>query len=160
YVPIPKEWHYFDAGLGVFMVVGAIVLGIALLKRPSQGQPLPERGWRRRLAIFGEDLAGIGHSRYLPMAFVQSLPYLLIQGIPIWALFQLYEFDLPLRAAFGLMLILRLSSIVPQAPAGLGLFQFLTARFLERVYDIDPSDAARFSLVLWAAVKLPIFAAG
>jgi hypothetical protein len=58
------------------------------------------------------------------------------------------------------MLILRLSSIVPQAPANLGFFQILTKQFLERAYNVDPSEAARFSLILWAVVKLMPLLAG
>ena len=63
-------------------------------------------------------------------------------------------------AAFALMLILRLSSIVPQAPANLGLFQILTKEFLVHAYDVDPSDAGRFSLILWGVVKVMPLVAG
>ena len=106
-----------------------------------------------------DDLALIGHSRYLYFALLQSVPYLLLQAIPIWAAFQAYGFDLGFGAALALMLILRLSSIVPQAPANLGLFQILTKEFLERAYNVDSSEAARFSLVLWGVVKvMPLFA--
>jgi hypothetical protein len=90
-----------------------------------------------------DDLAQIGHSRYLYLALLQSLPYLLLQVIPIWAAFQAYGFDLGLGAALALMLILRLASIIPQAPVNVGLFQILTKQFLERAYDVDPSEAAR-----------------
>jgi hypothetical protein len=58
------------------------------------------------------------------------------------------------------MLILRLAAAVPQAPATLGLFQLLTKEFLERGFDIPPGEAARFSLVLWGAIKLPLLIAG
>ena len=80
--------------------------------------------------------------------------------IPIWAAFQAYGFDLGFGAALALMLILRLSSIVPQAPANLGLFQILTKQFLERAYNVDSSEAARFSLVLWGVVKITPLIAG
>ena len=84
----------------------------------------------------------------------------MLQVIPIWAAFQAYGFDLGLGAAFALMLILRLSSVVPQAPANLGLFQILTKEFLVHAYDVDPSDAGRFSLILWCVVKVVPLVAG
>ena len=107
-----------------------------------------------------DDLARIGHSRYLYFALLQSVPYLLLQVIPIWAAFRAYGFDLGIGAALALMLILRLSSIVPQAPVNLGLFQILTKQFLERAYDVDSSEAARFSLVLWGIAKFVPLIAG
>ena len=136
------------------------MLGLALFRPRPPRSALGGVGWRHHLAVLMDDLALIGHSRYLYFALLQSVPYLLLQVIPIWAAFQAYGFDLGLGAACALMLILRLSSVVPQAPANLGLFQILTKQFLERAYDIDSSEAARFSLVLWCVIKVMPLIAG
>jgi uncharacterized membrane protein YbhN (UPF0104 family) len=56
--------------------------------------------------------------------------------------------------------VLRLASTVPQAPASLGLFQYVTKEVLERAFGFDSPEAARFSLVLWGVIKLPALAAG
>jgi len=147
--------------LGAIVLGGVVVLGIAFLRRDKSSKAvLPPSGWRRHLAVLFKDLALIGHSRYLPFSFLQSLPYLLLQVIPIWAAFHGYGFDLGLRAAFVLMVVLRLGSVVPQAPGNLGLFQFLTKECLERVFNVVPAEAARFSLVLWGIVTLPLLIAG
>ena len=160
YVELPKQLGYVNDGLGLFVLGGAVILGLALFRPRPPRSALGGRGWRHHLAVLMDDMALIGHSRYLYMALFQSVPYLLLQVIPIWAAFQAYGFDLGLGAAFALMLILRLSSIVPQAPANLGLFQILTKEFLERAYNVDPSEAARFSLVLWGVVKVMPLIAG
>ena len=160
YVELPKQLSYVNDGLGLFVLGGAVLLGLALFTRRPARSERQLTGWRYHLAVLMDDLALIGHSRYLYFALLQSLPYLLLQVIPIWAAFQAYGFDLGLGAAFALMLILRLSSIVPQAPANLGLFQILTKQFLEHAYDVDSSEAARFSLVLWAVVKIVPLLAG
>jgi uncharacterized membrane protein YbhN (UPF0104 family) len=160
YVELPKQLGYLNDGLGLFVLGGAVILALALFRpRPPQSA-LHRRGWGHHLTVLMDDLAQIGHSRYLYLALLQSVPYLLLQAIPIWAAFQAYGFDLGLSAALALMLILRLSSIVPQAPANLGFFQILTKQFLERAYNVDPSEAARFSLILWAVVKLMPLLAG
>jgi glycosyltransferase 2 family protein len=97
---------------------------------------------------------------------LQSLPYLLLQVIPIYAALQAYPFNLSDRfdptigVAFALMVILRLGSVVPQAPGNLGLFQFLTKEALERIFNVVPAEAARFSLVLWGTVTIPLLVAG
>jgi uncharacterized membrane protein YbhN (UPF0104 family) len=160
YVELPKELGYLNDGLGLFVLGGAVILALALFRPRPPRSALHRQGWGHHLTVLMDDLAQIGHSRYLYFALLQSVPYLLLQVIPIWAAFQAYGFDLGIGAAFALMLILRLSSIVPQAPANLGLFQILTKQFLERAYNVDSSEAARFSLVLWCVVKVAPLIAG
>jgi glycosyltransferase 2 family protein len=166
FVPLPKQFHYLTDGawvLGLVVLGGAVLLGIAMFLRGQNGGqpvPLPARGWRRHLSVLLKDLGLIGHSRYLSLAFLQSLPYLLLQVIPIWAAFKGYGFDLGLTEAFALMVFLRLGSVVPQAPGNLGLFQFLTKEVLEKVFNVVPDESARFSLVLWGVVTLPLLIGG
>jgi len=160
YVELPKELGYLNDGLGLFVLGGAVVRALALFRPRPPRSALHRQGWGHHLTVLMDDMAQIGHSRYLYFALLQSLPYLLLQVIPIWAAFQAYGFDLGIGAAFALMLILRLSSIVPQAPANLGLFQILTKQFLERAYNVDSSEAARFSLVLWCVIKVMPLIAG
>ena len=101
------------------------------------------------------DLGLIGHSRYLYFALLLSIPYLLLQTIPVWASFKGYGFDLGLTEAFALMVFLRLGGIVPQAPGNVGLFQILTKQVLVLVFNVVADESARFSLVLWGIVTLP-----
>jgi glycosyltransferase 2 family protein len=162
-VHFPRQFRFLIDGawvLGAIVLGGAVVLAIAFLRRDKASKVLPASGWKRHLAVLFQDLALIGHSRYLPLSFLQSIPYLLLQVIPIWAAFNAYGFNLGLREAFILMVVLRLGSVVPQAPGNLGLFQFLTKECLERVFNIVPADAARFSLVLWGMVTIPLLVAG
>ena len=116
YVELPKKLGYVNDGLGCIVLGGAVILALALFRPRPPRSALDRPGWRHHLAVLMDDLAQIGHSRYLYFALLQSVPYLLLQVIPIWAAFQAYGLDLGLGAAFALMLILRLSSIVPQAP--------------------------------------------
>jgi len=59
-----------------------------------------------------------------------------------YAAMQAYEFDrspafIPsISIAFTLMVVLRLGSVVPQAPGNLGLFQFLTMEALQRMFHV------------------------
>jgi len=151
-----------DAGYGLaFLVLGlGAVLSIGLFLRPKAPPALVREGWHRRFAILRADLAIMGHSRYLILALLQSLPYLLLQVIPIWASARGFGLDLSLSAAFVVMVIVRLGTSVPSAPGNLGLFQFLTKEILERVFYIPGPEAARFSLVLWGIVTLPLLVAG
>jgi hypothetical protein len=49
---------------------------------------------------------------------------------------------------------------VPQAPGNIGMFQFLSGEALVKIFNVVPDEAARFSLVLWGIVTLPLIAAG
>ena len=161
-VLFPQHLRYLvDGGyaLGFIVIGAAAVLAFAMFHRRRQGAM--GNPWQRHVRVLVDDLTLIGHSRYLYFAFVQSLPYLLLQVIPIYASFKGYGFDeLSVGAAFALMVILRLGSIVPQAPGNLGLFQLLAKESLERIFNYAPADAARFSLVLWGIVTLPLLAGG
>jgi uncharacterized membrane protein YbhN (UPF0104 family) len=160
YVELPRKLGYVNDGLGLSVLAGAVILGLALFRPRPPRSALRRHGWRHHLAVLMDDLALIGHSRYLYFALLQSVPYLLLQVIPIWAGFEAYGLDLGVGAAFALMLILRLASVIPQAPLSLGLFQILTKEFLVRAYAVDPSDAGNFSVVLWCVVKVMPMIAG
>jgi uncharacterized membrane protein YbhN (UPF0104 family) len=166
-VPLPKHLHYLADGgwiLASIVLGGTLLLGVAMFRRGNGTAPRPDpgarTGWRGQLSVLLEDLGLIGHSRYLYFALLQSLPYLLLQTIPIWASFKGYGFDLGLLEAFALMVFLRMGSVVPQAPGNLGLFQFLTKEVLEKIFNVVPDEAARFSLVLWGIVTLPLLIGG
>jgi glycosyltransferase 2 family protein len=162
-VLFPTHLRYLvDSGyvLAIVVVLGAALLGLAMFHRYKTNGAL-NKPWQRHARILVDDLSLIGHSRYLYFAFVQSLPYLLLQVIPIYGSFKGYGFDeLSIGAAFTLMVILRLGSVVPQAPGNIGLFQFLTKESLEKIFNVVPAEAARFSLVLWGIVTLPLLVGG
>jgi uncharacterized protein (TIRG00374 family) len=162
-VRLPHHMRWLvDGGyaLGTFVLSGALLLALAVFLRQKTRALLSGEGWQRHLRVLIDDLNLIGHSRYLYFAFLQSLPYLLLQVIPIYAAMQAYGFELSIGVAFALMVILRFGSVVPQAPGNLGLFQLLTREALERIFNVVPAEAARFSLVLWGTVTIPLLIAG
>ena len=161
--PIPHALRYLvDGGYvlgGAVLVVGVFV-AIAMFLPHRTHAMLAGTGWQKQFRVLMDDLELMGHSRSLVMSFLQSLPYLLIMVIPIYASFRGYGFDLPLVAAFALMVILRLGTVVPQAPGNLGLFQFLVKESLVKIFNVVPDEAARFSLLLWGIVTMPLLIAG
>jgi glycosyltransferase 2 family protein len=162
-VRLPHHMRWLvDSGyiLGMVVLAGSALLALAVFLRQQTRGLLSGDGWQRHLRVLIDDLNLIGHSRYLYFAFLQSLPYLLLQVIPIYASFQAYGFDLSIGVAFALMVILRLGSVVPQAPGNLGLFQFLTKEALQHMFNVPRDEAARFSLVLWGTVTIPLLVAG
>ena len=171
FIHLPRQLRFLTDGawfLGLLVLGGAALLGFAMF-RPARHKVRPltppvetlkHGGWRGHLSVLLQDLGLIGHSRYLYWSLLLSIPYLLLQTIPVWASFRGYGFELGLAEAFFLMVILRLGGVVPQAPGNLGVFQFLTKEVVERVFNFVPDESARFSLVLWAVVTLPLLISG
>jgi glycosyltransferase 2 family protein len=159
-VHVPRNIELAADGLGAFVLAGVVVLGLALFRPRLKHERMPEGGWRKRWFILQEDLALIGHSWYLWAALLATIPYLLLQVVPVYILFGEYHFDLSFGTALALMMLIRLAAALPQAPATLGLFQLLTREFLELGFGISPNESARFSLVLWAMIKIPILISG
>lgn len=159
-VHVPRNLAIAADSLGVLVLGGAVVIGLALFRPRMRHENIPPSGWRRRWFILQEDLALIGHSWYLWAALLTSAVYLLLQVVPVYILFREYEFDLSIFTAVALTMLLRLAATLPQAPATLGLFQLVTREFLEFGFGIPPDAAARYSLVLWAMVKIPNLVGG
>jgi len=164
YTVFPHSLRYLVDGayvLGITVLILALVLGVIMFRRHKTRVALAgETGWRRQLHVLIDDLEIIGHSRSLGTSFLQSLPYLLLQTIPVYGALRGYGFDLSIEVAFVLMVVLRLSTVVPQAPGNLGLFQIVVRETLVKVYNVVPAEAARFSLVLWGIMTLPLLIGG
>jgi glycosyltransferase 2 family protein len=161
--PFPHDLRYLvDGGYalgGAVMVVG-IFIAIAMFLPHKTHEALRGTRWQKQFQVFMDDLELMGHSRSLITSFFLSLPYLLLMIIPIFASMRGYGFDLSWGVAFVLMVVLRLGTIVPQAPGNLGLFQVLVKVSLEKIFNVVPEEAARFSLILWAVVTLPLLVGG
>ena len=163
FLPLPSDMHYVVSGayaLGAAVLLVSVILSILLFRKHAEPRSEPVTKWQRQWRTLGDDLEIIGHSRSLLSSLFLGLPYLLLQVVPIYAGLRAYGFDLPLGAAFALMVILRLGSILPQAPGNIGVFQVLTRETLVKIFDVVPDEAARFSLLLWALVTLPLLIGG
>lgn len=147
-------------------ILASIVLGLAgilllaMLQKNWALRNLSTKGWQKILRVLIEDLNLIGFSRYVVFAALASLPYLLMQIMPIWAVMKAYGLeDTRIEIAAVMMVVLRLSSVVPQAPGNIGLFNAAAVMALE-MFNYDPAFSKRFSLVLWAVVTLPLLIGG
>ena len=148
--------------LGVFVIFGAVAVAIAMFyKQQAHAAFSSESKLHRHIRILIEDLHLIGHSRYLYFAILMTLPYLLTQIVPIYAMMLAY--DMP-ETSWGIaavvMIVLRLGSAIPQAPGNVGAFQYLAVIILSRVFGYDQKFSKEFSLLLWAVVTLPLLIVG
>ncbi len=157
---LPKAFVEGGSVLAIVVLIGAAVLFVAMLQKNRALRTLKNEGWQQHVRVLIEDLNLIGFSKYLAYSALMSLPYLLMQAVPIWAMMHAYELeDTSPSIAIVMMVLLRLSSAVPQAPGNLGAFQAIAAVALT-MFGYDRALAKRFSLVLWGVVTLPLLVTG
>ncbi len=145
--------------LGVVIVLASLVLGYGMYAREQSITlffDISIPAWFNTLI---EDLHLIGHSRFLYYAFFVSGLYLIAQVAPIYAVVRAYNLHVPFVTSFTMMVLLRLSAVVPQAPGNLGSFQWVAARTL-MLFGVLQAHAYRFSIVLWSILTLPLIAVG
>lgn len=146
--------------LAILILVCAALLAVAMYWREQTLDALLDARMFSWAHVFIKDLHLIGHSRFLYFSAAVSVPYLLIQIVPIYAVMQAYGFDGVTWAQAGsLMVLLRLGSVVPQAPGNVGLFQVLSTLGLT-LFGVPRAMARRFTLILWAVVTLPLMIVG
>lgn len=159
FVELPELYITLGKVLAAVVVLGGALLAAAMFAKQQTRTAFQNHRWLNKLTILLEDLHIIGHSPYLYLSAAASLPYLLLQVLPIYALAQGYGIDLSLGKGFALMVILRLATAVPQMPGNLGTFQ-AAAVFGLVLFGVDSSLAKRFSFVMWAVITMPLLIVG
>ena len=145
--------------LMVIIAISGLLLGYAMYAKKQSLDLMFGMVWPRWFNTLIDDLHLIGHSRYLYLSFLVSGMYMLVQITPIYALVRASSLNVPWMASFTMMVLLRLTSIVPQAPGNLGSFQWVASRSLI-MFGLVAPHAKRFSLILWAVVTLPLILIG
>ena len=144
---LPKEIVQGGSALTLLVLIAAAVLFVVMMQKRWVLRKLSPAGWQKHLRVLIEDLNLIGFSKYLIYSAMSSLPYLLMQIVPVYATMRAYDLeDTRLSHAAAITIILRLGSVVPQAPGNLGLFQASAALGLT-LFGYDTALAKRFSLV-------------
>jgi uncharacterized membrane protein YbhN (UPF0104 family) len=106
--------------LGVTIVIAGVLIGYAMYARKQSLDLLFGLTWPRWFNTLIEDLHLIGHSRYLYFSFFLSGAFIFAQILPIYALVLANGLAVPWTASLIMMVLLRLSSVVPQAPGNIG----------------------------------------
>ncbi len=140
----------------LLVAVGGVVLAaVNWRRRNAEGSPAPSGWWSVLLA----DLRLMGRSRFFYLAFLLSLPYLLLQALPVYLLMKAYRLDLSIWAALIVVLMQRLGTALPQAPGNVGVLQLMTKQGLA-LFGVDETTAAGFATLAWIVITAPLLAAG
>lgn len=168
-----------DSGifLAALLLVCAILLAVAMFWKEQALDAVLGARWLGWVHVLIKDLHLIGHSRFLYYAFFLSLPFLLLQVFPIYAVMHAYDGlnHLPVVAALTVAIMLRFNSVLPQAPGNVGTFPAAAIiglrPFRRLVTSLPPvprlvrrrafeTMAQNFSIILLAVLTIPLLVVG
>jgi hypothetical protein len=131
-----------------------------IIQRRQQAHAvISESKWSATLRHVIDGLHLMGNPRTLGATTAISLLYMVCQFASLWALMKAYEMDLSFWSAAGVVTIIRLWTVVPSAPANLGLLNAACFAAL-RGLDVEPAVAQTFSIIMFAAWTLPLVVCG
>jgi hypothetical protein len=156
---IPKDLIILVQVLGALIALSASALvWLASTKRQAYAIDGESR-WSSTLRHVTEGLQLMGNPRTLGVTSLISLLYLLLQVLVVYALMKSYGLDLSFWVAAGVLAIIRVATVVPNAPGNVGLMNVACVLAL-RLFDVETNDAKTFSFILLGAQSLPLLLAG
>jgi uncharacterized protein (TIRG00374 family) len=168
FVSLPADLIEVGHVLGaVLLAITGAFLWIILRKKIEleSGRPQPASSSgivSRLLSLMARLVLGlhqIGTSRLLCFAALLSPAMLVCQALAFWFMMRACGIHLPLVAGVVVMLIVRLGTIIPNAPANVGSFQFFAVLALG-LFAVPKTTAAGFSIVIFVALTVPLWTLG
>lgn len=158
---------YSLAILGVVGFLMAVVLLIFMALNPKQtgsafewvNQRLAPKRFREQLTQFShrflEGLGALRSPRDLFMVLATSVLIWLLETVKYWYLMQAFPFEVSFFALMLMNGVVNLATTLPSAPGYIGTFDAPGIAVLS-AYGVDHAVAAGYTLVLHAALWLPI----
>ncbi len=154
--------RWLEGAASVLMLIlaglSAFVLWAVLHKSRAQEAVRGSR-WGNWLRHVVDGVHDMGRSRSFILAFVLSGLHLALQVIPLWALMHGFQLNRTPWEAAAVLMVLRLGTVVPQAPGNVGSFQALVLVGLSAL-GIDRDTATGFATLLFFVITVPLWMAG
>jgi uncharacterized membrane protein YbhN (UPF0104 family) len=143
-----------------FGLIGAIavIVFISLWKHHAHRLAARSR-WVKHLAVIIDGLHAMGNVKTIAATLGLSLLYLLLQILSVYCLMLAYDLGLGFWAASAVLIITRLGTAIPNAPGNVGLYQAVAVLALG-LFNVDPTHAKVFSLVLFVVLTMPLLIGG
>jgi len=156
---VPKDLVILVQVLGALIILSAgALLWIVSTRREAHAVDSESR-WASTLRHVVEGLQLMGNLRTLGATSLISLLYLFLQVFTVYALMKSYLLDLSFWVAAGVLAIIRVATVVPNAPGNVGLLNVACVVAL-RLFDVETDVAKTFSFILLAAQALPLLLGG
>ena len=163
---IPSETVETTVTLASLAFFVAMVVFFALAARPKLAYALAERvfgvlpeGIRPKLldftARFLDGLESLRSFRNVIMIFATSIIIWLLETLKYWFVMHAFDFSVSFFALMLMNGVVNLATTLPSAPGYVGTFDEPGIEIL-KLYGVNPNVAGAYTLVLHAALWLPI----
>ncbi|HXB70340.1 MAG TPA: lysylphosphatidylglycerol synthase transmembrane domain-containing protein [Candidatus Acidoferrales bacterium] len=156
---LEEKLNLFAWSVAAAVLLASAALCWIVLRKHQAHAGLIESRWAATLRHIVEGLKLMGSLRTLGLTSIISLFYLALQVLFVFALMKAYGFDLSFWVAGGILTIVRMSTVVPNAPGNLGLVNFAVVVAL-RLFEVETNDAKTFSLIYYAVQTFPLLVGG
>jgi uncharacterized protein (TIRG00374 family) len=158
-VTVPR--YLLDGALVLALVVGILlfILAAAVFHKQHAHAAARRSRWAEGLRHVVEGLHAMGRAPSFWWAGVLSALYLAAQLMPVWAVARCLNLAVPVLELAVVLVVVRVGTVLPQAPSNVGGFQFFTVVGLG-LFGVDKATAAGFATVLFLAVTIPLWVAG
>ena len=144
---------------GAILILCALTLLWIGRRKQDTHVVLGESRWTATLRHVVEGLYLMDNRRTLGLTTLVSIGFIAVQVLTIWALMKAYGLDLSFWAAGGILALLRIGTVVPNAPGDVGVVQVATVMAMG-LFDVNRNDAKTFSFIYLLATRLPMLVAG
>jgi|HubBroStandDraft_1064217.scaffolds.fasta_scaffold00725_8 uncharacterized protein (TIRG00374 family) len=151
--------RYTVRGLEALVVAGIVLLAYVMIHKSHAHAMVRENRWAAVLRHVVDGLHTIGNWHTLARVMPVSFLYLVLQVLSYWALMKAFQLDLSAWDAVAVLAIVRLVTVVPNAPANIGLINAGCLIAL-KVFGVERKDAEEFSILLFLALTLPLLVTG
>ena len=156
---IPEDLTVLVQLLGLLVLAGAAGLIWVVKHKQHAHSVIREGRWAATLRQVVEGMHLMGNRRTFGLTCLISLLYLLLQYLTVYALMRAYRLDYSFWVAAGVLTIVRLATVVPNAPGNIGLGN-LACVMAMKLFELEENDAKTFSFLLLFAQALPLLIGG
>jgi len=156
---IPEDLTILVQLLGGLLLICAVTLAWIVKHKQHAHTVIRESRWAAALRHVVEGLHLMGNRRTLTRTALISLVYLLLQYLTVYMLMRAYLLDYSFWVACGVLTIVRLATVVPNAPGNIGLGNIACVMAM-KLFDLGDNDAKTFSIILFGSLTLPLLLGG
>lgn len=160
HVELPGFLETMSRALLVLLAVLGGLMAVAIFYKEHAHGAAARSRWSRMLRPLVDGIHSMGKSRSFWWAGFLSMMYLALQVVPIYALMRGYGLEaLTPWAAVVMLVILRLGTVIPQAPGNLGSFQALVVASLA-IFGYARTESTGFATLCFFVVTVPLWLGG
>jgi len=155
--------YVVDGGVwlvGGTMIPAGLVIVWVLFHRNHAHRFLNKSKWAARFLHLLEEIHRLGHWRELGTAMAIGSLYWVVQALAIWAICRADNFYFGANAVMYILTVKTVATVVPGAPANVGLYQSAVIYAATKTLYSEPGPANSLAEIMFVVLTLPLIVGG